>query len=122
MTINQYKCEGLNNLCEEIHDWAKRKKFEANWAVVPRLLMLVVSELGEAMEDYRRIDFEHFCSVKCLRSAKSTQHLNGFKQEIADTIIRICHMCAALGIDIEEEIRVKMLINEKRPIKHGKEM
>lgn len=69
---------------------------------MPEKLMLVVTELSEAMEAYRREDIENF------------------KEEIADTIIRLCDICGSVGINIERQISSKMEINKKRPRLHGK--
>lgn len=64
--------------------------------------MLIVTELSEAMESYRNRDDENF------------------KEEIADTFIRLFDLCGGLDIDIEREILKKMQKNKKRPYKHGK--
>jgi len=69
---------------------------------MPEKLMLVVTELSEAMEAYRHEDTENF------------------KEEIADTFIRLCDICGSVNIDIEREIRTKMEVNKKRPYLHGK--
>jgi len=67
------------------------------------MLMLIVSELGEAMEALRHGDF-----------------LN-FDEELADVMIRMGDMCGGLGIDLEYAIEKKMAVNAKRPHKHGKQ-
>ena len=67
------------------------------------LLMLIVSELGEACEALRN------------------NNDRNFKEEIADTFIRLADLCGGLGIDIEKEIIKKIKKNKKRPYKHGKE-
>jgi len=75
------------------------------WMRVLEALMLVVTELSEAAEAYR----EHKENWK-----------EKFEEEIADTFIRLAHLCGDLEIDIEKAISRKMKINEKRPYKHGK--
>lgn len=65
-------------------------------------LMLVVSEVGEAAEAVRHHD------------------LDNFKEEIADTFIRLLDICGTMQIDPEIIIATKMRFNEKRPHKHGK--
>ena len=64
--------------------------------------MLIVTELAEAMEAHRHQDHENF------------------REELADTFIRLCDLCGGLNIDIEEEIQKKYEKNKKRPYKHGK--
>ncbi len=70
--------------------------------MLPVKLMLVASELGEAMEAQREGDTEHVA------------------EEIADIFIRLYDLCGGMGIDIEKEVREKFLVNVGRPEKHGK--
>lgn len=74
--------------------WKNRNKSE--------LLMLIVSELGEACEALRRNDRKNFA------------------EELADTVIRILDCCEAFRIDLNEEIHKKIRKNKKRKYKHGK--
>lgn len=92
----------LNKLSKEVALWRKEKGFKTTWKNMPEKLMLVVTELSEAMEAYRHEDTENF------------------KEEIADTFIRLCDICGSVNIDIEREIRTKMEVNKKRPYLHGK--
>jgi len=75
--------------------WNKLENF------IPTKLMLCVSELSEALEAYRNYDFENF------------------KEEIADTMIRLLDLTTGLNINIGEEIVKKLEINKKRGYKHG---
>ena len=92
----------IKQLCEESHKIAVEKGFWDGKRPVSELLMLIVTELGEACEADRKTNFENF------------------KEEIADTFIRLGDMCCALNIDIESEIEKKMEYNKTRPFKHGK--
>jgi NTP pyrophosphatase (non-canonical NTP hydrolase) len=93
----------INDACERIAAWAKSKGFDNNWDNVPQTLMLIVTELAEAMEAYR-----------------VNPYSDNFKEEVADTVIRLFHMSGALHIDLEKEISKKMAVNESRPHLHGK--
>ncbi len=64
-------------------------------------LALCHSELSEALESYRDDDKKHF------------------SEEIADTFIRLFHLCGDLNLDIEAAIHKKMAKNISRPINHG---
>ena len=86
-------------LCHRI---AREKGFWDKRRNTAEMLMLVVSELAEALEADRKRD------------------LAGFQEEIADTFIRLFDMCGGLGIDIESEIEKKRIKNMSRPYKHGK--
>ena len=92
----------LNSLAKNIAKWREEKGFITGWENMPEKLMLVVTELSEAMEAYRKDDKKNF------------------NEEIADTIIRLCDIVGSLGIDIEDEIEKKMAINKDRDYKHGK--
>ena len=92
----------LNKLSKVIADWRKKKGFKTSWRNMPEKLMLVVTELSEAMEAYRHDDKKNF------------------NEEIADTFIRLFDICGSIGIDIEDEVEKKMEVNKQRPFKHGK--
>ena len=84
----------LSRLCHKI---AKEKGFWDSKRNTGEMLMLIVTEVGEAMEAHRIKD-----------SA-------GFKEEIADTFIRLFDLCGGMKIDILKEIEKKMIKNRKRP-------
>jgi NTP pyrophosphatase (non-canonical NTP hydrolase) len=79
---------------------------------IGELLMLIVSELGEALEALRRND----------RQELNTEwRKNTFEDEIADAVIRLLDLCAAESIPLEKQILKKLEYNKTRPYKHGKE-
>ena len=84
--------------------------------LVPRnngeLLMLIVSELGEALEALRQ---------NCRQEAGQKWRKDTFEDEVADSVIRILDMAEALDINLEWQISKKLAYNETRPHKHGKE-
>jgi NTP pyrophosphatase (non-canonical NTP hydrolase) len=92
----------LNEWCQRCHAIAKEKGFWEKERNVGEALMLIVTELAEAMEGYRKQD-----------------HAN-FREELADTYIRLFDLCGGLGIYIEKEIAEKSERNKARPHKHGK--
>ncbi len=94
--------KSLNELSEICHSIAVEKGFWDNPRNIGESLMLIVTELAEAMEAHRIQDQENF------------------KEEIADSFIRLLDLCGGLKIDIEEEIAKKSEKNKKRPYKHGK--
>ena len=74
---------------------------------VGEMLMLTVSELGEAIEAHR--------SGNLGLEKKDT-----FEDELADTAIRLFDLCGGLGIDLERQIEWKMNFNQSRAVRHGK--
>ena len=96
------------------------------------LLMLIVSELGEALEALRKGDRQ--ISKKDYNNLKVKEIggviIGGFKfprwkkdtfeDELADAVIRILDLAEARGIDLEWQIMKKLEYNKSRPYKHGK--
>ncbi len=70
--------------------------------VVGCCLMLIVSELGEAIEAWRHGDEEEFA------------------EELADVMIRLGDFAGFALVDLEKAVADKMAKNESRPYKHGK--
>jgi len=93
--------EGL--MLSELVDRARMNANHHGWVVtgenLPTYLMLIVSEVSEAMDAWR-----------------DTQPIG---EELADIVIRVAHMAGDLSIDLECEIEKKMAKNEARPFKHG---
>ena len=92
----------IKQWCELCHGIAKEKGFWNKERNIGEALMLIVTELAEAMEGYRHKDDANF------------------REELADTFIRLFDLCGGLGIDIEAEIAKKAEKNKARPYMHGK--
>ena len=120
-------CEGLNNSAQIIFQNNKAKGFWDNERNVGELLMLVTSELGEAMEAHRKGRFAEF------EKAETNVRLGGewdanfkahikdtFEDEIADTMIRLFDLCGGFNIDIAAHLYYKLEYNKTRERLHGK--
>ena len=70
---------------------------------VPKRLMLIVSELAEAMEADR----------KGLSDSHLT-HREGVEVELADAVIRIFDLCGAMSLDLGGAIVEKLEYNKQR--------
>jgi hypothetical protein len=94
----------LKELIEKSQQIANSKGFKADWGNAPTYLMLVVTELSEAMQQWR------------------DDHKDEFKEEIADAFIRLFHLVGDLGLkkEIMRSILDKLKYNETRPYKHGR--
>lgn len=92
----------LQEWSQRCHSIAREKGFWDKERNVGEALMLIVTELAEAMEGYRKQDHENF------------------REELADAFIRLFDLCGGLGIDIQAEITKKSEKNKARPYKHGK--
>jgi len=75
-------------------DWEERYR-------IPTSLMLLTSEVAEALEAFREDD----------RAS--------FEEELADVAIRLMDMCGGLGIDLEARILAKLEKNRTRGYRHG---
>lgn len=125
----------LNKLRDEVHQnavahgwWEKEREFGT-------LTMLMVTELAEAMEEWRNghkptetyysCGKDYDCGLyepggennECYGCPKHKPE--GIPVELADCIIRILDYCGKYRIDIEEAIKIKHEYNKSRPYKHG---
>ena len=90
-------------------------------------LMLVVSELSEALEadrHGRRMKVGIGGVMGWVSEEDFVKHFkkhvkDTFEDELADAIIRIAHLSARLGIDLETHVLAKMRYNKSRQQKHG---
>lgn len=73
-------------------------------------LMLVVTEVAEAMEALRDGHLSYY---------EKDGKPEGMITELADTVIRCMHLADLLGLDLEDAIERKMAYNEKREYRHG---
>lgn len=91
----------------ECHKVAREKGFWEKDRNVGEMLMLIVSELGEAIEAHRT-------------GAFGIGKKDSFEDEIADTVIRLFDLCGGLEINLERQMEWKMAFNKNREVRHGK--
>lgn len=129
--------EGLNKLANDIYLANKEKGFWVEDQNIGEKLMLIVTEVGEAMEAHRenkltpKFAYTFNNPVKegivgeyhegPIESVFKEYVKDSFEDELADTIIRLLDLCGARGIDIEWHIKNKLDYNKTRPHKHGKQ-
>lgn len=130
--------EGLNTFCKTIHAQNVAKGFYDTQTEIGTRLMLVVSELSEAMEAIRKghhANVQEYLARKReilessqgnhedeLKRCFETRMKNSFEDEVADAIIRLFDLCGFEGINIEVHIAEKLAYNKTRPYKHGKKI
>lgn len=83
---------------------------DTEFTVIPTKLMLMVSELAEALEEYREGNLETY-----LLDGKP----EGFGVELADCVIRALDLSEFLGLDMEALVIQKHEYNKSRPYRHG---
>lgn len=111
----------LNELAKKIHANAVEKGFWDNRLSFAELIMLVVTELAEAVEADRK---DNWCEisnpVNYSNDAFEKLIKDTVQDEIADAIIRLLDLCSAYNINIGLHIEAKMRYNESRERLHGK--
>ena len=122
----------LNELASVIHNNARAKGFYDAPFNTAEKLMLIVSELSEALERDREPGNAAPVPNLMLDAVDSwgdpikfamhfkTNIKDTFGDEMADAIIRILDLCAAKNINIDRHIKLKMRYNATRPHMHGK--
>lgn len=127
----------LNELSKDIHNGNVQRGFYEDKKETGTLLMLVVSELAEALEADRNGKFSDTYNYKNetvyddekqlfennpFVASQFKEHIKDtFEDEIADTLIRLLDLCGFMNIDIDFHVREKLKYNATRPRKHGKE-
>jgi NTP pyrophosphatase (non-canonical NTP hydrolase) len=130
----------MKNLISQAHEMAKSKGFWEGERNKSELLMLIVSELAEALEALRK---DHYADQDVVESLSHDLELDrtdeefllkainwktsfeqgvksSFEDELADVAIRLFDLCGGLGVDLEKHIEMKMKYNSMRGYKHGK--
>ena len=98
----------MNELVTNVHNrnqkwWYDLHTGEPLKRNVGEMLMLVVSEVAEAMEGDR----------KGLQDDK-LPHRSMLEVELADVIIRVCDIAGGLGLDLGGAIEEKLIFNDTR--------
>ena len=102
----------IRDLCIESYERAKAKGFYDPIPSTDSRLLLIHSEVSEALEATR--------DDEMVTRLTETGKPIGLPSELADIVIRVCDFAQHLGIDLEHEIRLKSDYNETRPRKHGR--
>jgi len=108
--------------------YAKKQGFHEQPINFGERLMLIVSELSEALEAdrngkwYATGDNPHKGhEMSLLTKEEYETYVRGtVEEEITDTIIRLCDLAGTYKINLSWHIAAKMHYNETRPYKHGK--
>lgn len=120
----------IKEVSKEIYETNANNGFWDKDRNIGEMLMLIVSELSEALESHRKerqaintpvhtlddFDFtDDYDKSKFEEFVKDT-----FEDELADVAIRLFDLCEGLGIDLEWHIKQKLNYNKTRERLHGK--
>ena len=132
--MNEYKTIkiNINEQCKQQYKMMFEKGFDSkNFA---RDLMLIVSELAEALEADREgrdanklsdisrnllLEMPHTDDESWKRYFE-TYIKDTIQDEIADALLRIMDLCGRYDIDIDTHVAIKSYYNSLRKPKHGK--
>ena len=121
MTPKQYDGSSpIQQYVDVSHEIAKDKGFWDTNHSIGESLMLIVTELAEAMEEYRTADLSDRNWETDVQYEGESRKPVGFAIEIADALIRIFDLCGRLEIPIDDVLWKKIYYNLNRPHKHGK--
>jgi NTP pyrophosphatase (non-canonical NTP hydrolase) len=119
----------LNNLRDEVLSYAEEQGFHEKPFNFGESLMLIVSELSEALEadrkgkreDERWASEHKYVPPNAVKKNSYKKYIKGtVEEEIADAVIRLCDLAGIYKIDLDWPVRAKMAYNNTRPYKHGK--
>lgn len=103
----------LNEWAHEIHDNAVDHGWWDAQKELPEVLMLIVSELSEALEEDR-------AGREMVWYDGDSGKPEGIAVEVADALIRILDWFGSERLDVEQIVRMKHDYNKTRPYRHGK--
>lgn len=114
---------GLNEMAKAVYEGNKAKGFWDNERNVGETLMLIVTELAEALEAHRKNKMAPPTMSMPVISKENFEQFykDTFEDEVADAMIRIFDLCGGTGIDLEWHVREKVKYNSTRARLHGKQ-
>lgn len=123
-----YGLFGLNQMAKIINENNRAKGFWDGETNIGEKLMLIVTEVAEAMEAWRKGREVEVSKLRVVDKNPDYSQDGNFKNyikdtfedEIADVFIRLFDLSGALGIDIESHIKHKLEFNKTREKLHGK--
>lgn len=90
-------------------------------AFISQRLMLITSELGEALEANRKDRYARRTARENMTTEQFEDYIkDSFEDELADASIRIFDLAGWLGIDLAGHIELKSDYNSYRPHLHNK--
>lgn len=105
----------LTEWSKEVHALAVSKGWYESERSFGDVLMLITSELAEALEEHRN----HQPPIYYYDPANLLSKPEGIAIEMADALIRILDYSASQGWDMERLVEIKHAYNKTRSHRHG---
>lgn len=102
----------FNRVAKAVNETAHSKGFYEKPPVMGERLMLVVTEIAEAMEAHRHGN----------PPDDKVPEFGGIETELGDAIIRILDLAYEAKLDVAGAMIAKAAFNKTRPYKHGKNL
>ena len=112
--INPMRIEDIRELCKEAHENAVRHGFWDEEHDIRHYLMLVITELAEAVQAYRKNRFADLCEynemVGVRGCSEDTAFLvcikDTFEDEMADACIRLMDLTGRFDVELPTDIKI----------------
>ncbi|WP_160045685.1 hypothetical protein [Paenibacillus sp. USDA918EY] len=126
--------KSINEYVQAAHQNAVSKGWWDEERSLGEVLVLVHSEVSEALEDHRNgheptdvwyeeelgdVTITHYPNALPQLKIPGYWKPCGIPSELADICIRVFDACGRYGIDLEQAIEEKMAYNATRPQRHG---
>lgn len=119
MEHNVFK--GLNEMAIVVYEGNAERGFWDKERNIGETLMLVVTELAEALEAHRKGHMaQSGGELEPSRDEFEKKYKDTFEDEIADAMIRLLDMCGGFSIDLDFHVAQKVKYNSSRERLHGK--
>lgn len=101
-------------MAQEVYNWAESKGWNDPPPSFGEAMMMLVTEVAEAVEAYRKWELDAMVSAW-----GDGVKPEGVPSEFADILIRLLHYSKLFGVDLFKEYRRKMDYNYTREYRHG---
>lgn len=117
----------LNELAKKVYQGNAERGFHDETKPLGVYLMLMVSELSEALEADRNgnevkmppAEVLAIDDIETFRTVFKMSVKDTVEDELADCLIRILDYCGLMGIDIQSHVHAKLRYNATRGHRHG---
>lgn len=111
------RVDSPNDWAVLINEWAQSKGWNDQPLRLDGMIALMHSELSEALEEWRNGHSE--TEVYWVEDKRGVEKPEGVPVELVDCMIRILHVLAYYGVNVDEVLAAKHYYNTTREYRHG---